>query len=660
MHIKPIWIVFGATVVAAIARFLFLDILPPQIWFDEVWFSWKARALLDLGAFSVYYKTYWGGVHPGFVLLTAVVNALGITGAIATRIVSASAGVLCVPMAYVCFRDFFSDPVTASKRNAYAILVAIILATLLSFVVVSRVGLEWSLAATLTLMCVWLYHRAANTNRQSSIAFWLALGVVLGLSQYLSQHMRFSAPLVAAFALHDFMTQPTQRRTIVAGVVGTIVTSILVVSPLLVFFLREPQWLTARASIIVNPGDQPRALFFLNNTWSVARSLFAFGSTSTLDNVPGRALLDIVQMAGFLAGFIQVIGHVRTSAAARKLLLWLPITAAPSILSEGAPSFERMVNMMPAVAAVVAIGWLWRFDIQPRNAGSRVWPAIATLFIIASCAINLFDYFVVYPRTPKLRNDFTANTTELIQRLVDRSQSQAVFAGRLVEAENMPHQSFFFPGTPVRYLDFRQCMPLTHRRNTPTTYLVSAGDPGALTQLNTAYPTATVRPIPSESSWLIQDMTLIEMPVGATVEITMTTRAAVFAPGMRLVGYHIESTTVRPGESLFITLYWQTDRPIGEGYTAFTHVDSGDPQNPVLAQRDGQPCQGLYPTAAWRQGDLVPDSFAITIPQDAAPGTYAVSIGWYAFPSLERQALINAERALPDNRAWLMDIRVTQ
>ena len=78
MRFKCVWLVAIAIVLATVSRFYRFGVLPPQIWFDEIGLSLKARLFLQTGALPVFYKTFWGGVHPLMVLLTAVVQRLGL------------------------------------------------------------------------------------------------------------------------------------------------------------------------------------------------------------------------------------------------------------------------------------------------------------------------------------------------------------------------------------------------------------------------------------------------------------------------------------------------------------------------------------------------------------------------------------------------------
>ena len=44
---------------------------------------------------------------------------------------------------------------------------------------------------------------------------------------------------------------------------------------------------------------------------------------------------------------------------------------------------------------------------------------------------------------------------------------------------------------------------------------------------------------------------------------------------------------------------------------------------------DHQPYDGLYPTSDWGAGEMVRDTFSLTVPADAPPGLYDVQLGWY-------------------------------
>lgn len=76
-----------------------------------------------------------------------------------------------------------------------------------------------------------------------------------------------------------------------------------------------------------------------------------------------------------------------------------------------------------------------------------------------------------------------------------------------------------------------------------------------------------------------------------------------------------------------LTVVWQAQGTLTTDYTAFAHlVDEG---GQGWAGDDHQPFDGTYPTSAWGAGEMVRDSFTLTVPADAPPGLYNLEVGWY-------------------------------
>jgi hypothetical protein len=249
----------------------------------------------------------------------------------------------------------------------------------------------------------------------------------------------------------------------------------------------------------------------------------------------------------------------------------------------------------------------------------------------------------------------------LTDRLIADAAARTVFVERITESENMVHFDYLLPNTQVRYLDFRQCLPLSSGRATESVYVVNTQrDKASLPALRAAYPGAVVTEQPSESIWLIDAVSVMTAPARAEAVIALSPVDAQFAPGIDLRGYALSRDTLRAGESLFLTLYWHARSEVPADLTAFVHI-AADTSSAPVAQRDGKPCQGFHPTSAWRPGDLTPDAFAVTLPADLPPGDYGIYVGMYSFPSFERAPLRGAGRGLDaqDNRIRIATVRVT-
>ncbi|MCI0398846.1 MAG: phospholipid carrier-dependent glycosyltransferase [Chloroflexi bacterium] len=96
-----------------------------------------------------------------------------------------------------------------------------------------------------------------------------------------------------------------------------------------------------------------------------------------------------------------------------------------------------------------------------------------------------------------------------------------------------------------------------------------------------------------------------------------------------LLGYEVSATTLRPGEPVDVTLYWQVDtRPPGD-YLLFVHLI--DNAGVIAAQRDTHPGLGNFPASQWRPGDRFVETIRLYLPETAyTPATATLSVGLYA------------------------------
>ena len=109
---------------------------------------------------------------------------------------------------------------------------------------------------------------------------------------------------------------------------------------------------------------------------------------------------------------------------------------------------------------------------------------------------------------------------------------------------------------------------------------------------------------------------------------------------VRFLGYDLSSDTVRAGDTFSVTLYWQALRPMAIGYHVFTHLAA--PSGEVVAQQDGVPRQGAYPTDLWQTGEAVVDTYQMTVDPAATPGEYELEVGMYRLENLKRLPVTDA------------------
>ena len=103
---------------------------------------------------------------------------------------------------------------------------------------------------------------------------------------------------------------------------------------------------------------------------------------------------------------------------------------------------------------------------------------------------------------------------------------------------------------------------------------------------------------------------------------------------VRLLSYQFDTSQVKVGGEVPLTLYWQALGEMDESYTVFTHLV--DDANRIWGQKDNLPASGTFPTSEWREGEVVEDSYVIPVQADAPRGTYRLIVGMYDPQTMQR------------------------
>jgi hypothetical protein len=101
---------------------------------------------------------------------------------------------------------------------------------------------------------------------------------------------------------------------------------------------------------------------------------------------------------------------------------------------------------------------------------------------------------------------------------------------------------------------------------------------------------------------------------------------ATFDGRFRLLGYDAPESA-SPGGPLAVALYWEAIEPDGRAYTVFVHLlnESGE----LVAQSDGPPRAGAFPTSIWDAGERLVDERVLVLPPDLPAGRYRLLAGLY-------------------------------
>lgn len=177
-------------------------------------------------------------------------------------------------------------------------------------------------------------------------------------------------------------------------------------------------------------------------------------------------------------------------------------------------------------------------------------------------------------------------------------------------------------------------------------------------QVQTQTAEGVVLPVGETDNWVELFTFVVEARTRAfTPPLSRTRQDVRFGEVLRLRGYRLERQTVRPGESVALTVYWQAMEPPPQMYAVFNHLRL--PDTTSLWHGDSWPQAGLYTTEHWRKNEVVAEAYTIVIPADAPPGDYPLYTGVYnPFTGDRLPAVTPQGERLPNDEFILLTLSV--
>lgn len=669
---------------AAFLRLWQLEALPPGLYHDEAYNGLDALSLVQGKTFPQFYEgwelyaheahgenppepTRWPiffegnyGREPLHIYLMALsIWLLGPTP-LAIRLVPALSGVLAVLLTYFAAKALLNQPGGTVRRPATAkvdqspianlqshapLLAAFFLAILVPAIHFSRFGLRAMLFVPVEMLTVLFFWRGYNLSqitpspvhprsKNAITRSFLLAGFFLGLGIYIYAAARLFPLLFGLFVLFWAWRDWASLRRNLLNVGGMAVVSLVTALPLLYFFWRYPYFFVFRIAYVANRGlgtveDRP-LLTWLLNVGRVVRGLYWQGETHLRHNLPGRPYLDPLQAIFFTLGLVDTLRH-KLNPRTIFLLLWLLVMLLPTIMSGDAPHFGRMTGAAGPVAIVAAVGAVWLGEWLMVN-GKRLMVnggqppkvfhfSFYLLLLIGSLSFTLRDYFVRYASHPQLAADFYLPEWELGQFAAAQPEGTVLYLSPTQEEMATIYFALADPEGLQSYSGTGALVPVGRPGETAV-YLVRPANEAnwqRLTRLFSQFEIDQSRP----DTWV---MVVPDSAAQAVAAVVAEKTSHSFAGQIQLVGYaaHWEEN------HLLVTLVWQAEAKMAHSFTAFVHVLDG--QSQMLAQADRQPAG--YPTSDWLPGELVVDTFTVTLPEEMPPGPYTVQTGFYDLATL--------------------------
>jgi hypothetical protein len=124
---------------------------------------------------------------------------------------------------------------------------------------------------------------------------------------------------------------------------------------------------------------------------------------------------------------------------------------------------------------------------------------------------------------------------------------------------------------------------------------------------------------------------------------------------MVLEGYSLAPPEPVAGEPLRVDLRWRALSPPDGDFAISVQVldDAGR----LVAQHDGPPAGGNYPTGYWEEGEVVLDSHALELPREIGPGTYSLLVVVYDSATRARLPVVTASELPGGDSAHVGSLR---
>lgn len=629
--------------VAAAFRLVQLGEIPPGLTHDEADHGMDAVAILN-GARPIYQTVGYGREPLYDYVVAALMPILG-QSYLALRLTSALAGLLLIVVMHLWVRRAF-DSQTALVTSA-------LLAVSFWAVSTDRQALRSVLLPALFSVSVFFAWRALSIRaiRVRWVNYGMA-GLFLGLSLYTYMAARVLPGVFVLLWLYLLLFHRQAWMQHWHGMIVIVALGVALSLPMFVYLAANPSS-EARLSQLSGPIDR---LFagdpsdILGSTLGALGMFTLKGDDLWLYNIPGRPLLDAVTgILFFLGAFIAVRRFRRIEYALA--LFWLLAGIFPSLLTGVTASSLRSIVAQPVVYLLIAIGAIEVMRWLERLGVSRVVRALPLVALLAATATSTaHDYFAVWGQARDVRVAYHTTLFEIARYLDRAAEPNAVvaissiyperyhdpyamamtltredisrrwFTGSFVDMFGVPHASLVFPrrqgqARPLPWVITQAVAP------------IDAAFAGLFAAHAERIDAIDLRPDDFNPRFEVYRFDAERAVREALESATRLPGSASFDGALRLLGYDIRTSEARPGGTVEVITYWQftSPAPFAKQAVLFTHVLTGDPGRPVLAQQDSLD----VPLESLASGDAFAQVHRFAIPPDAAPGAYPLEVGVY-------------------------------
>ena len=651
-------LIFASLILVLIAGFWLrtsgLEKYPPGVSNDE------AKNLIDSVYIAQTGRTPFyedeGRPEPVNRILAAIGSILYGNSVWAFRLTSAFWGLLSLAGMYwattQCFYDTSSD-----KRKLAGLLATIALAVALGHMTVTRSLYRAVPLTFFMLLVIGFTVRGLRTYRWRDF-FWIGVFLALGIYTYTSG---FIVPVVfmpLGLILLIFRRSQWKQwlpRLILSGIVLAVLTT-----PIIYLLLTQPSAVLARASSVAEQGDIDLA----RKIELMIGQFFTEGDENPQYNVANAPILAQVFIPFFFVGLSALIIRIRQPSSIIVLGL-LFLNMIPVLLTNEITHGLRIYSEFAIVPIIIGASLVLILTLIESISASNVFKYLIYLLILgiglSQVIVSSQTYVNFWEDADTKWRKWSVYGTELTHNeWFFRSDRLALIDW--TKAQNTP---ILIPVEEL-YRDAQRGMLMSHfpfMRSTDSLQLaqdtqivipwsLEKGDFLDDSQHFALLDDSTITLLPpltdeTQSNLLrnIDDAFLIEnegsnIPIVGQVlsppddlDLAFEQPAvtadpiAVFNGELEIMGWY-GADTFTQSEAYTYTIDWSVNRPVSHEYGAFIQLLTQDWDR--ITGDEQLILRWLYPTIAWHEDQIIPDTFKLKIPDDLPAGAYRLVAGaWY-------------------------------
>jgi len=459
---KDVFLLLLIILTAVFFRTWQLHSIPPGLYPDEAINGNDALETLKTRDFELVYPENNGREGLFIWLISACFSIFGIS-IWSLRIVASFVGIITVLGLYLLTKELFSLVQNYRVQSSIiGLFSSFFLAVSFWHINFSRIVFRGILVPFLLVFSFYFLLKGFLTQKKF---YFIITGILLGLGLYTYTTFRMAPLLLIVFLIPWWLIYKKKKseKKFFKLTLCLLVSAMVVVLPLAVYFIKNPQFFIGRTSQISIFSQPNIPESFIKSLISHLGMFNFYGDGNWRHNLSGSPQLFWPVGILFLLGFFISIKELISSIKNKNynlffvhclLLSWFLIMLLPAALTyEGIPHALRTIGVIPAVYIFAGLGaWQSFHWIEKNSKNKKLLVSGCVLFLLLVLIFQFNKYFINWSSHTETRNAFSNDIVQIgncLNSLPPQTQKIVIvnLSGVLVpqlEGIPMPAQTIMF------------------------------------------------------------------------------------------------------------------------------------------------------------------------------------------------------------------------